>query len=195
MTKTKLTKEIEQALVKRIAIGNLKSQYGAIEVPTGSWVGRGKENIDFATYSPRNQEISCFEIKVTKSDFNSNASLSFLGNKNYLVVPYDLGRYLADNWHDHEITDTWTHSKLALSGIGVLAYFPYNYDYIRENYQDELIRDQVLNDYSHVSNHFVTLIKCKRKEIHLAQRMSLIEGILRAGCRDAEKAYLDGKYL
>lgn len=195
MTKTKLTKEIEQALVKRIAIGNLKSQYGAIEVPTGSWVGRGKENIDFATYSPRNQEISCFEIKVTKSDFNSNASLSFLGNKNYLVVPYDLGRYLADNWHNHKVTDTWTHSNLALSGIGVLAYFPYNYDAIMENYRDESIRDQVLHDYSHASNHFVTLIKCKRKEIHLAQKISLIEGILRAGCRDAEKAYLEGKYL
>lgn len=64
-----------------------------------------------------------------------------------------------------------------------------------ENYRDESIRDQVLHDYSHASNHFVTLIKCKRKEIHLAQKISLIEGILRAGCRDAEKAYLEGKYL
>lgn len=64
-----------------------------------------------------------------------------------------------------------------------------------KNYRDESIRDQVLHDYSHASNHFVTLIKCKRKEIHLTQRMDLIEGILRAGCRDAEKAYLEGKYL
>lgn len=89
MTKTKLTKEIEQALVNKAMSGNFKNTYGALEVPCGQWLGKGHQNIDFATYAPATQEIVCYEIKVTMSDFNSHASLSFYGNKNYLVMPYD----------------------------------------------------------------------------------------------------------
>jgi hypothetical protein len=34
--------------------------------------------------------ISCFELKVTKSDFHSAAMLSFIGNYNYYVMPAEL---------------------------------------------------------------------------------------------------------
>lgn len=34
--------------------------------------------------------ITCFELKVTKSDFHSDAKLSFIGNKNYYVMPEEL---------------------------------------------------------------------------------------------------------
>lgn len=195
MTKTQLTKKIEKALIEKYCSNNLKKYYGALEVPCANWLGKGKQNIDFATYEPRTQDINCYEIKITKADFNSGASLSFLGNRNYLVVPYELGKYLADNWHNKAETENWTHSKLPYSGIGVIAYLPEKYDELMEKYADVAILNQALNDYNHVSDKFVTLIKCKRKEVHLEQKMSLIEGILRAGCRDATKAYLNDEFL
>ena len=34
--------------------------------------------------------ITCFELKVTKSDFHSDARLSFIGHKNYYVMPEKL---------------------------------------------------------------------------------------------------------
>lgn len=34
--------------------------------------------------------ISCFELKVTKSDFHSDAKLSFVGHMNYYVMPREL---------------------------------------------------------------------------------------------------------
>ena len=90
--KTDLTKEIEQALVRRELAGQFKTAYGALEVPCGfnSYLNLNKENVDFATYKPLTEEITCYEIKVTLSDFKSDASLSFYGNKNYLVAPLKL---------------------------------------------------------------------------------------------------------
>lgn len=40
--------------------------------------------------------ITCFELKVTKSDFHSNARLSFIGNKNYYVMPKKLYEQVKD---------------------------------------------------------------------------------------------------
>lgn len=40
--------------------------------------------------------ITCFELKVTKSDFHSNARLSFIGNKNYYVMPEKLYEQVKD---------------------------------------------------------------------------------------------------
>ena len=34
--------------------------------------------------------ITCFEIKVTKSDFHSSNGHNFVGNANYYVMPYSL---------------------------------------------------------------------------------------------------------
>ena len=40
--------------------------------------------------------ITCFELKVTKSDFHSDAKLSFIGNKNYYVMPEKLYEQVKD---------------------------------------------------------------------------------------------------
>lgn len=40
--------------------------------------------------------ITCFELKVTKSDFHSDAKLSFIGNKNYYVMPEELYKQVKD---------------------------------------------------------------------------------------------------
>lgn len=58
MTKTQLTKEIEKALIEKYCSNNLKKYYGALEVPCANWLGKGKQNIDFATYEPRTQDIN-----------------------------------------------------------------------------------------------------------------------------------------
>lgn len=64
--KTKLTKEIEQALVKKYCSGTFKNTYGALEVPVDYTLGNGKENIDFATYNPSTQDIVCCQPRANK---------------------------------------------------------------------------------------------------------------------------------
>lgn len=166
MTKTKITKEIEQALIQHYCSGQFKNYYGALEVPVGKWLGKGKENIDMACYKPSNQEIICCEIKVTKSDFNSAASLSFYGNKNYLAMPLNLAQEIDYDWkHVPEECAKWTHiEQMRQSGCGIIGY------------------DQQQKTITIVRN-------SKRREVHLNVKMQLIEGILRAGCRDAYKWY------
>ena len=165
--KTEKTKDIEYTLIKKYC-SKFFGNYGALEVPIDYTLGKGKQNIDFAYYKADKQDIYCFEIKISKSDFNSPASLSFNGNYNYLVADKNLARYLYTNWHNQSERQNWTHQDLAIHGIGLIEY----------------------------DNEKLTmLIKPKRHEIHLSQKMSLIEGILRAGCRDATKGYLDKRYL
>ena len=36
------------------------------------------------------REIYCYEIKQSKQDFHSKNKLTFIGNKNYFVMPYKL---------------------------------------------------------------------------------------------------------
>jgi hypothetical protein len=81
--KSALTTQIENVLLERI---DGRSEFGCLEVTLG-WYGN--ERVDFITYST-NRIIRCFEIKVSKSDFNSQAKLSFFGNLNYFVIPIEL---------------------------------------------------------------------------------------------------------
>lgn len=199
MTKTRLTKEIEKSLIAKTIAGNFKEAYGALEVPCGKWLGKGKENIDFATYAPLNQEISCYEIKINKADFNSNASLSLYGNRNYLVAPYSLAKYITDalQSHNHQVTKQWTHEKEMLFGkIGIIGYLPGTLTDIKNFYYPlPTLLSSIERDYNKRQNNLVVLRKCRVKQIHLATKVKLIESILRAGCRDATKAYLENKYL
>lgn len=164
---TEKTKEIEYYLIKKYC-SKFSGNYGAIEVPTNYTLEQGKENIDFALYNARKQDIYCFEIKISKSDFNSSASLSFNGNYNYLVADKELADYLYTNWHNQLERQNWIHKDLSIHGVGLIEF------------DDDKL---------------TTLIKPKRHEIHLSKKISLIEGILRAGCRDAEKGYLEKRYL
>lgn len=164
--KTALTKEIEKALIKKYCVDQFRKYYGALEIPCNQFMGLGKENIDFATYEPASQDINCFEIKVTKADFNSQASLSFYGNKNYLVVSKKLGNYLMDCINNDKLDEinSWVHEEQMQSynGTGIIVF------------------DQKLS-----------IVKpAKHRNIHLTQKANLIEGILRADCRDACKYYL-----
>lgn len=82
--KTEETKKIEELLFKRLG----SNEIGCGEVTIGWW---GKEIVDFITCTvDKNRYIKCFEIKVSKADFHSDAKLTFIGNYNYFVMPLEL---------------------------------------------------------------------------------------------------------
>lgn len=90
MAKTKLTEKIEKALCREFS-----RQYGCLEVSIG--IGsRIKERVDFMVYDHYKDIFKCFEIKVSKADFNSSAAKSFVGNHNYYVMPYELFKEVED---------------------------------------------------------------------------------------------------
>ena len=86
MAKTQLTKEIEVALFKAVKADGL-GVYGCLEVSFGS--SYGDQYCDFVTMDADNV-FRCYEIKISKSDFNGKAKLSFLGDYNYFVLTEEL---------------------------------------------------------------------------------------------------------
>lgn len=56
--------------------------FGCFEVTIGFF---GKERVDYMTYDTKGI-FRCYEIKVSKNDFHSNAKLSFVGHYNYYVL-------------------------------------------------------------------------------------------------------------
>lgn len=84
MSKSELTVKIEEKLFERLG----RKEFGCKEVTIG-WYGR--EVVDFITYSiDKDREIRCFEIKVSKKDFYSKNNLTFIGHRNYFVMPLEL---------------------------------------------------------------------------------------------------------
>lgn len=81
--KTQRTKELEKLLEKRF---NDRNDFFVFECTYG-WYG--KEIVDCIMYNCQ-REVHCFEIKQSISDFHSKNKLSFFGNKNYFVMPYEL---------------------------------------------------------------------------------------------------------
>ena len=103
--KTDRTKQIEQALW----IANRKmGTFGCFEVSigfNGDYRG-GVERVDFMTYNTKG-EVRCYEVKVSKADFNSKAKKTFVGDFNYYVLPHELWLELCEDkefrWSIHDI--------------------------------------------------------------------------------------------
>lgn len=97
MGKSKLTKEIEKALLKE---NNKIGTFSCIEVKMGigkdqNYFNGKNERVDFITYST-DTTFKCYEIKVSETDLNSSASMSFYGDYNYLVLPIELYNKVKD---------------------------------------------------------------------------------------------------
>lgn len=92
--KTKETMEIENTLLNSCFAPNnpkLAKEYGKAEVTIGFQRDKmGHERVDFLSYDPIKDVFRCYEIKVSMSDFNSNAKKSWYGNYNYLVLSENL---------------------------------------------------------------------------------------------------------
>lgn len=81
--KTQRTKDLERLLSQKF---DNRNEFYVFECTLG-WYG--KEIVDCVMYNCQ-REICCYEIKQSVQDFHSKNKLSFFGNKNYFVMPYDL---------------------------------------------------------------------------------------------------------
>lgn len=87
--KTETTKRLEQLLANRF---NKRNDFYVFECTIG-WYG--KEIVDCIMYNCQ-RETYCYEIKQSKQDFHSKNRLTFIGNKNYFVMPYKLYKEVED---------------------------------------------------------------------------------------------------
>ncbi len=87
--KTEITKTLEKLLAN---IFNSRRDFYVFECTIG-WCGH--EIVDCISYNC-NREIRCFEIKQSKSDFHSKNALTFIGNYNYFVMPFNLYEQIKD---------------------------------------------------------------------------------------------------
>lgn len=94
MAKTKLTNSLEYALY--IKLDNRK-EFGCYEVTIG-WYGN--ERVDFISYTT-DRKIICYEIKSSKPDFYSKSKKTFIGHKNYYVMPAELFDQVKDDIPSH----------------------------------------------------------------------------------------------
>lgn len=81
--KTQRTKDLEMLLDRKF---NKNNDFYVFECTYG-WYG--KEIVDCIMYNCQ-REVCCYEIKQSLQDFHSKNKLSFFGNKNYFVMPYEL---------------------------------------------------------------------------------------------------------
>ena len=102
MAKTDLTLELEDQIhLKTYKNGGMKSEFGLFEVTIGFNDGRpGYERIDYLTYDTKGV-WRCYEIKVSLSDFRSNAKKSFVGHYNYYVLTKELYEVVKDEIPSH----------------------------------------------------------------------------------------------
>ena len=159
MAKTTLTKSIEHALwVKTNGL-----MYGCREVKIGLGSNRHlltnrEEYVDYMTITASG-EITCYEIKVSKSDFKSNAALSFEGHRNYMVLPNTL--------YD-EIKDTDYFKKKLPYHAGVITF-------------------NAVNPVSQYS--LTTVKNCKKRDLSIGTQTLLMESLMRSLSREANKFY------
>ena len=112
--KSKLTKKMEHLIFKHT---NKIGVSGCREVKMGTLKTRefltGEEEfVDFMTITS-DGEITCYEIKSSMDDLKSSARLSFLGHRNFLVLPSDLYRQVE--------SQRWFLGKLENHSIGVIT--------------------------------------------------------------------------
>ena len=81
--KTERTKKLEELLSNHF---NDRNEFYVFECTLG-WYG--SEIVDCVMYNC-DRQVYCYEIKQSVQDFHSKNKLSFFGNKNYFVMPYEL---------------------------------------------------------------------------------------------------------
>ena len=89
MSKTETTLKLEKLLANNF---NRRNDFYVFECTIG-W--NGEEIVDCIMYNCQ-REVVCYEIKQSKGDFHSKAKLTFIGNRNYYVMPYDLYQKVKD---------------------------------------------------------------------------------------------------
>ena len=115
MSKTLTTVNLEKLLFR--CEGKKMGKFSCFEVTFGKrdpWAKGTSERVDFVTYENAGNVFRCYEIKVSKSDFMSEAKKSFLGDFNYFVMPRELWDKLNDE--NNELLRAYL-----FSGVGVIV--------------------------------------------------------------------------
>ena len=113
MSKTQLTLDIEEALYY---YGPEQGEVVVEEVSMPDDWGR-VDTLACRIKPDGSHEWRCYEVKVSKSDFKSQAKISFVGHYNYYVLPKELYEKCADEIPPH---------------IGVMIYMPFEENFISE---------------------------------------------------------------
>ena len=92
--KTEKTSELEMAIYHATV---KQGVFGCFEVTIG-WFGN--ERVDYMTYDTKGV-WRCYEVKVSKADFHSKAAITFVGNFNYYVLPFELYQEVKDEIPDN----------------------------------------------------------------------------------------------
>lgn len=99
--------------------------FGSYEVTIGFY---GRERVDYMTYDTSGI-FRCYEIKVTKADFHSDAAKSFVGHYNYYVLTPELYAEVIKEIPDHVgvyiVSDdsTWVAKKAKKQDLSDKRYF------------------------------------------------------------------------
>lgn len=96
IAKTQLTLELEKSLYSNT---NKQGVFGCFEVTIG-FNSKTPERVDYITYDTKGV-WRCYEIKVSKADFNSKAKKTFVGHFNYYVMPKELYEEVKDKIPTH----------------------------------------------------------------------------------------------
>lgn len=156
--KTKQTKKLERKIRKAT---HKTGVFQCFEVTIGF---KGTERVDFMTYDTKGI-FRCYEIKVSKADFHSNAAKSFVGHYNYYVLTRELYNQVKD-----EIPD-W---------VGV---------YIG----DYCVKKAKKQDLSGREYKMRRSVNCKSTVVTTPWEEMLKDSMIRSLYRDADKTY-DGVY-
>ncbi len=161
--KTETTKQIERLLANKF---NFRSDFFVFECTIG-WYG--SEIVDCINYNC-NREITCYEIKQSVSDFRSKSAVTFIGDKNYYVMPYDIYSKVKD-----EIP----------KDIGV--YVSCKREFITE--QNERGQTQYRSEISNGFDELYCIKQCKKRLLR-ADKEIVISSMLRCACRDRRRSSL-----
>lgn len=89
MSKTETTRDLERLLCRQF---DTRSEFFVFECTLG-WYG--KEIVDCIMYNCA-REVACYEIKSSVADFRSKSAKTFIGNRNYFVMPREVFEKVKD---------------------------------------------------------------------------------------------------
>ena len=95
MGKSELTNRIEKDFLKSI-VYTLGKNYACQEVSVTHQKACDTRLVDILRYNRVDNEFICYEIKISKSDFESRNGHNFVGDKNYYIVPEEMIEFVKE---------------------------------------------------------------------------------------------------
>lgn len=162
LMKSQKTLELEQEIWQST---NKLGTFGCFEVTVG-WYG--KERADYVTYDS-NGIWRFYEIKVSKSDFYSNAKHSFYGHYNYFVMPKELYDKVKDDIPDFVGVTDGRYSLKKAKKQELIIESDLLKDYFIRSLQREYAKDRDSRDESKLA-YIKRNLECERRNRQSSER-------------------------